>query len=93
MALRGIDLIAATALLAEIGDLTRFGSPRELMAWLGMVPSESSTGERVRRGAITKAGNRRARSMLVECAWSYRHPPRVSYGQAGKARGRAAGRA
>lgn len=77
MALRGIDLIAATALLAEIGDLTRFSSPRELMAWLGMVPSESSTGERVRRGAITKAGNRRARSMLVECAWSYRHPPRV----------------
>jgi transposase len=77
MALRGIDLIAATSLLAEIGDLTRFSSPRELMAWLGMVPSENSTGERVRRGAITKAGNRRARSMLVECAWSYRHPPRV----------------
>ncbi len=77
MALRGIDLIAATSLLAEIGDLTRFASPRELMAWLGMVPSESSTGERVRRGAITKTGNRRARSMLVECAWSYRHPPRV----------------
>ena len=77
MALRGIDLIAATTLLAEIGDLTRFRAPRELMAWLGMVPSENSTGERVRRGAITKAGNRRARSMLVECAWSYRHPPRV----------------
>jgi transposase len=77
MALRGIDLVAATALLAEIGDLTRFASPRELMAWLGMVPSESSTGARVRRGPITKAGNRRARSMLVECAWSYRHPPRV----------------
>jgi transposase len=78
MALRGIDLIAAVTLLAEIGDLTRFRSPRELMAWLGVVPSESSTGERVRRGAITKTGNRRARSMLVECAWSYRHPPRVS---------------
>lgn len=77
MALRGIDLIAATTLLAEIGDLTRFTSPRELMAWLGLVPSESSTGERVRRGAITKQGNRRARSLLVECAWSYRHPPRV----------------
>jgi transposase len=77
MALRGIDLIAATALLAESGELTRFASPRELMAWLGMVPSEHSTGEHVRRGAITKAGNRRARSMLVECAWSYRHPPRI----------------
>ena len=65
MALRGIDLIAATSLLAEIGDLTRFVSPRELMAWLGMVPSEHSTGPHVRRGAITKAGNRRARSMQI----------------------------
>ena len=78
MALRGIEFIAATTLLAEIGDLTRFRTPRELMAWLGMVPSEHSTGERIRRGAITKTGNRRARSVLVECAWSYRHPPRVS---------------
>ena len=77
MALRGIEFIAATTLLAEIGDLTRFRSPRELMAWLGMVPSEHSTGERIRRGPITKSGNRRARSILVECAWSYRHPPRV----------------
>jgi transposase len=78
MALRGIEFIAATTLLAEIGDLTRFRTPRELMAWLGMVPSEHSTGDRIRRGAITKTGNRRARSILVECAWSYRHPPRVS---------------
>jgi transposase len=78
MALRGIEFIAATTLLAEIGDLTRFRTPRELMAWLGMVPSEHSTGERTRRGPITKSGNRRARSILVECAWSYRHPPRVS---------------
>ena len=77
MALRGIEFIAATTLLAEIGDLTRFRTPRELMAWLGMVPSEHSTGERIRRGTITKTGNRRARSVLVECAWSYRHPPRV----------------
>jgi transposase len=78
MALRGIEFIAATTLLAEIGDLTRFRTPRELMAWLGMVPSEHSTGDRIRRGPITKTGNRRARSILVECAWSYRHPPRVS---------------
>jgi transposase len=77
MALRGIEFIAATTLLAEIGDLTRFRTPRELMAWLGMVPSEHSTGERIQRGPITKTGNRRARSILVECAWSYRHPPRV----------------
>ena len=54
MALRGVEFIAATTLLAEIGDLTRFRTPRELMAWLGMVPSEHSTGERIRRGPITK---------------------------------------
>jgi transposase len=77
MALRGIDFIAATALLAEFGDLSRFRTPRELMAWLGLVPSEFSTGENTRRGPITKAGNRRARQLLIECGWSYRHPPRV----------------
>jgi transposase len=77
MAMRGIDLISATAFLAEIGDLTRFQTPRELMAYLGLVPSENSTGDTVRRGPITKAGNRRARRILVECSWSYRHPPRV----------------
>lgn len=77
MALRGIDLIAAATLLAEIGDLTRFATPRELMGYLGLVPSERSTGDHVWRGGITKTGNRRARRILVECAWSYRHPPRV----------------
>ena len=77
MAMRGIDLIAATTLLAEIGDLSRFRTPRELMAYLGMVPSEHSTGDTIKRGPITKAGNRRARRMLVECAWSYQHPPRL----------------
>jgi transposase len=78
MALRGIDFIAATALLAEIGDLTRFRTARELMGYLGLVPSEDSTGDTIRRGPITKAGNRRARHILVECAWSYRYPPRLS---------------
>jgi len=77
MALRGIDFIAATTLTAEIGDPRRFAKPRELMAWLGLVPCEHSTGDRVKRGPITKAGNRRARSLLIECAWSYRHPARV----------------
>ncbi len=77
MAVRGIDFIAATTLAAEIGDLARFGTPRELMAWLGLVPSEHSTGEHIKRGPITKTGNRRARSTLIECAWAYRHPPRV----------------
>jgi transposase len=77
MAVRGLDLISATIFLAEIGDLSRFASPRQLMAYLGLVPSEESTGETVWRGGITKAGNHRARRILVECSWSYRHPPRV----------------
>ena len=77
MAMRGIDLVAAVTILAEVGDLSRFESPRQLMAYLGLVPSERSTGESVRRGGITKAGNGRARRVLVEAAWSYRHPPRV----------------
>ena len=76
-ALRGIDLVAAVTVLAEIGDLERFANPRELMGYLGLVPSERSTGDSVKRGGITKAGNRRARRILVECCWSYRHPPRV----------------
>jgi transposase len=76
-AMRGIDLIAAVAILAEIGDLSRFQNPRELMGYLGLVPSESSTGDNVKRGSITKAGNGRARRILVEAAWSYRYPPRV----------------
>src|SRR6266849_2895664 len=76
-AMRGIDLISATTFLAEIGDLSRFQTPSELMAYLGLVPSEDSTGDTIKRGPITKAGNRRARRMLVECSWSYQHPPRV----------------
>jgi transposase len=77
MAMRGFDLISASAFLAEIGDLSRFQTPRELMGYLGLVPSESSTGDTILRGPITKAGNRRARRTLVECSWSYQHPPRV----------------
>lgn len=77
MAMRGLDLISATTFLAEIGDLSRFQTPRQLMAYLGLVPSEASTGDTVRRGPITKTGNHRARRTLVECAWSYQHAPRV----------------
>lgn len=77
MAMRGMDVIAAATMLAEIGDLTRFRTANELMAYLGLVPSEDSTGDTIKRGSITKAGNRRARRMLVECSWSYQHPPRV----------------
>ena len=79
MAMRGIDLVAAVTILAEMGDLSRFESPRQLMAYLGLVPSERSTGESVKRGSITKAGNGRARHVLVEAAWAYRHPARVGY--------------
>ncbi len=77
MAVRGLDLISATIFLAEIGDLSRFASPRQLMAYRGLVPGEASTGDRVRRGGITKAGNHRARRILVECSWKDCHPPRV----------------
>ena len=68
----------AIAFLAELGDLSRFENPRQLLAYLGLTPSERSTGESVKRGGITKAGNTRARRLLIEAAWSYRFPPRVS---------------
>ena len=69
MVLRGIEFIAATTSPAEIGDLTLSGRRRELMAWLGTVPSDHSICEWIRRGAIEKLGNRRARRCLVECGW------------------------
>ena len=76
-ALRGVDMIVAVTFAAEVGDVTRFENPRQLMGYLGLVPSERSTGASVRRGGITKAGNSRVRHMLVESAWTYRHPPRI----------------
>lgn len=76
-AMRGVALVTAATLVAEIGDFRRFAHPRQLMAYLGLVPSENSSGPRVRRGAITKAGNARVRRVLDEAAWSYRHGPRV----------------
>ena len=75
--LRGIDLIVAVTFATEVGDVTRFENPRQLMGYLGLVPSERSTGDTVRRGGITKAGNGRVRHMLVESAWTYRHPPKI----------------
>ncbi|MFZ5490897.1 MAG: IS110 family transposase [Pseudomonadota bacterium] len=72
--LRGYRLVNAATLVAEIGDPRRFDSPRQLMAYLGMVPSERSTGEEVRRGALTKTGNGRARRTLIEAAWTYTRP-------------------
>jgi transposase len=76
-ALRGIALLSAATLVAEIGDFGRFASPRQLMSWLGLVPTERSSGARVARGNITKAGNSRARRVLVEGAWTYRLPARM----------------
>ena len=76
-ALRGVALMAAVTLVAEIGDFGRFTSPRQLMAWLGLVPKEHSSGRKVARGNITKAGNTRARRVLVEGAWTYRLPARM----------------
>jgi transposase len=77
-AMRGVAFITAVTFVAEIGDVRRFETPRQLMAYLGLVPSERSTGDLVRRGSITKAGNPRARRVLVEGAWTYRFPARVS---------------
>lgn len=76
MALRGVDLITAMTILAELGDITRFDSPRELMAYLGVVPSEHSSGESRRQGGITRTGNGHVRRVLVESAHSYRYPAR-----------------
>ena len=73
-ALRGVALVAAATLVAELGDITRFTNPRQLMAYLGLVPSEHSSGGKRRQGGITKAGNEAARRMLIEAAWSYRFP-------------------
>ena len=76
-ALRSIDQVSAIGLIAEIGDINRFQHPRQLMAYLGLVPSEASTGEHVHRGSITKAGNAHARRLLTEAAWNYRFQPRI----------------
>ena len=76
--LRGIDTLTAMTLLTEIGDVRRFASPRQLMGYLGLTVSESSSGSVERRGGITKTGNARARRVVVESSWHYRRPPRSS---------------
>jgi transposase len=78
MALRGCRLITAMTVAAELGDISRFDSPRQLMAFLGLVPSESSSGPNKRRGGITKTGNSHVRRVLIEAAWCYRFPARKS---------------
>lgn len=76
-ALRGVSLIVAATTLAELGDLTRFDNPRQLMAFLGLVPSQYSSGPSQRYGHITKTGNGHARRVLVEAAWAYHFPAKI----------------
>jgi transposase len=73
--MRGMALVNAASLIAELGDLSRFANPRQLMAYLGLVPSEHSSGASVRRGGITKAGNSAARRLLIEAALAGRPDP------------------
>jgi transposase len=73
--LRGVAVITATSLVAEIGSFKRFASPKQLMSYTGLIPSEHSSGDIRRQGNITKTGNRHVRRLLVESAWSYRYPP------------------
>jgi transposase len=77
-AMRGVAFVAAVTVVAEVGDFTRFGNPRQVMAYLGLTPSEHSSGTAIRRGGITKAGNALARRVLIEGAWTYRMQARVS---------------
>lgn len=77
-ALRGIQFIGALTLAAEVGDLTRFSKARQVMAFIGLIPSEHSTGTKRRLGGITKTGNGHARRVLIEAGWSYRWPARIS---------------
>ena len=77
-ALRGVPFTVAVTMVAESGDLTRFDTPRALMKFLGLIPSEYSSGERRQQGAMTKAGNTHARRALVEGAWAYCYPAKVS---------------
>ena len=85
--LRGIDTLSALALVTEIGDFTRFASAAEFMAFVGLVPSEHSSGERRRQGSITKVGNAHVRRLLVESAWHARRRPKVGYELSRRQRG------
>jgi transposase len=76
--LRGLELVTAVTVLAELGDLRRFAHPKQLMSFLGLVPSEYSSGASRRLGAITKCGNAHVRRVLIEAAWTYRFPARLS---------------
>jgi len=76
--LRGIQLLSAVVIAAELSCMSRFATPRQLMGYLGLVPGEHSSGERTRRTGITRTGNRHARRILVEASWAYRHRPALT---------------
>src|ERR1700674_1803086 len=76
--MRGVALVVAVTVVAEVGDFRRFANARQLMAYLGLVPSEHSSGTSIKRGGLTKAGNSAARRLLIEAAWCYSFPARVS---------------
>jgi transposase len=88
--LRGIAKISAVSLVAELGEISRFATARQLMGYSGVVSSEYSSGEDVRRGAITKAGNAHLRRIVVEAAWAYRHRPSIGAGLAARQAGNSA---
>jgi len=90
-AFRGVQLLTAASIAFELGDVRRFQSAKKLMSYVGLTPSEDSSGDRVRRGAITKAGNSGLRRLLVEAAWAYRHTPRETYRLKKRAEGVAPG--
>ena len=90
IALRGFDQLSAVTLLSELGDVSRFGSPERLMGYLGLVPCVYSSGSRYHTGGVTQAGNRHARSVLVESAWCYRFPARQTAYMSRKAEGASA---
>src|SRR5260370_42331140 len=77
-AMRGVAFVAAVTIVAEVGDFTRFDNPRQVMAYLGLTPSEHSSGTAIRRGGVTKAGNALARRVLSEGGWTYRIPGRLT---------------
>ena len=78
MSMRGVQMIVAVTMVSELGDITRFESPKQMMSYLGLTPSESSSGERTKRGGITKTGNGHARRILIESAWAYRYIAKVT---------------
>lgn len=87
--LRGVAKVSAVTLVAELGEISRFAHPRQLMSYAGVVSREHSTGERIRRGSISKAGNAHVRRIVVEAAWAYRHRPGIGKTLAGRQRGQA----